>query len=140
MIWATRRGIHVDRAATAWLITTRIDPDATFVYVDDPTDVPDDAIPFDMVGVDLTHHGDNVTFETVLSRYEIDDPVILRMAQIIHEADVEDDRFDAPEAAGLDVIVRGLTMVNDDESVRAVTDKIFDGLYEYLTRESIGRS
>ena len=138
MRWATRSGIHVDRAATAWLIVTCVDPDAEFVYVDDPADVPEDATAFDMIGVELTHHGDDVTFETVLRRYDLVDPVLWRMAEIVHQADVEDDRFDAPEAAGLDVIVRGLTLNNDDETVRQVTGQILDGLYRFLTRETIG--
>lgn len=140
MIWATRPGIHVDRAATAWLITTQIDNDAQFIYVDDPADVPVDATPFDMVGVELSHDGDDVTFETVLRRHELSDPVLERLAEIVHQADVEDDRFDAPEAAGLDAIIRGLTLIHDDESVRRITNEIFNGLYRYLTREAIGRT
>lgn len=140
MIWATRPGIHVDRAATAWLIVTRIDPDASFVYVDDVADVPAGATPFDMVGAELTHHGDDVTFETVLRRHSIVDPVLTRLAEIVHQADVEDDRFDAPEAEGLDAIIRGLGLVHDDERVRAITNEIFDGLYQYLARETIART
>jgi hypothetical protein len=139
MMWATRPGIHVDRAASAWLITTYIDPGAEFVYVDDVADLPADVTPFDMVGVELTHHGEDVTFETILRRYDLTDPVLERLAEIVHQADVEDDRFDAPEAAGLDAIIRGLTLVHDDESVRHVTNQLFDGLYRYLTREAIGR-
>ncbi len=139
MIWATRPGIHVDRAATAWLITAHIDAEAEFVYVNDPADVPADATPFDMVGVDLTHHGDDVTFETVLRRYDLADPVLERLAEIVHQADVEDDRFDAPEAAGLDAIICGLALIRNDETVRHIASEIFDGLYRHLTRETIGR-
>ena len=141
MIWATRRAIHVDRAATAWLITTHIDPTAEFIYVDDVSEVPADATPFDMVGVQLSHRGDDVTFETAIRDHDLADPVLERLAAIVHQADVEDDKFDAPEAAGLDAIVRGLTLVHeDDEAVRQVTNEIFDGLYRYLSRESIGRA
>lgn len=139
MIWATRPGIHIDRAATAWLVATQIDDAAEFVYVDDIADVPAGATPFDMVGVDLTHHGDDVTFETVMRRYELVSPVLERMAEIVHQADVEDDHFDAPEAAGLDVVIRGLGLIHDDETVRRLSAEIFDGLYAYLTREAIGR-
>lgn len=138
MKWATRRRIHVDRAATAWLITSRIDPDATFVYVDDVDGVPDDAIPFDMVGVELSHRGADVTFETVMRRYDVVDPVLERIAEIVHEADVEDDRFDAPEARGLDAVIRGLSLIHDDETVRCLTADIFDGLYRHLTNEAVG--
>ncbi|MFT5531386.1 MAG: hypothetical protein ACI91O_001408 [Candidatus Poriferisodalaceae bacterium] len=64
MKWATRNGIHVDRAASAWLISSYVDAAAEFIYVDHIDDVPADATAFDMVGGDLTHHGDDVTFET----------------------------------------------------------------------------
>ena len=134
MRWATRSGVHVDRAATAWLIRRVIDPDAEFVFVDDPEDVPADATPFDMIGVTLSHRGDMVTFETVLADYEIEDPVTTEIGRIVHEADVADDRFDAPEAAGLDTIIRGLSMAETDESILALTSRIFDGLYLAVER------
>jgi hypothetical protein len=111
-----------------------VDPEATFVFVEDPADVPADATPFDMRGADLSHHGDDCTFETMLRRYEIDDPVLWDIARIVHEADLADDRFDAPEAAGLDVLLRGLSMVRADEEVLAVSGVLFDGLYEYRAR------
>lgn len=138
MRWATRAGIHVDRAASSWLISRYVDTDAEFIYVDDPADTPADATPFDMLGCDLTHHGTDVTFETILRRYQLDDPVLWRLAQIIHQADVEDDLHDAPEADGLDTIIRALGLDHDDESVRSITATILDSLYHYLHRETIG--
>ena len=134
MIWATRRGVHVDRAGCAWLIVRFIDPSAAFVFVDDPDEVPADATPFDMRGVDLSHHGGDCSFETILHRYALDDPVLWDVARIVHEADLADDRFDAPEAAGLDVLCRGLSMVRDDSTVVDVSGVLFDGLYEYRRR------
>ncbi|MFD7655257.1 chromate resistance protein ChrB domain-containing protein [Actinosynnema sp. NPDC059797] len=134
MRWATRRGVHIDRAACAWLIRRFVDADAEFVFVGDPAEVPADATPFDMRGVDLTHHGDDCTFETVLRRYELADPVLWRIAQAVHEADLEDELFDAPEARGLDVVLRGLSMVRGDDEVLAITGPVFDGLYEYFRR------
>jgi hypothetical protein len=134
MKWATRAGCHVDRAGCAWLIRRFIDAEATFVFVDDPDDVPPGATAFDMRGVDLSHHGDDCTFETVLRRYELDDPVLWELAKVVHEADLDDETFDAPEAAGLDVICRGLSMVRDDDTVLAVTAPVFDGLYEFFRR------
>jgi hypothetical protein len=134
MRWATRRRCHVDRAACAWLIRRHLDDDPTFVFVGDPSEVPDDATPFDMRGVDLTHHGDDCTFETMLRRYDLDDPVLWDIARLVHEADLADDRYDAPEARGLDVICRGLSMVADDDTVLALTGPMFDGLYEYRHR------
>jgi hypothetical protein len=134
MKWVTRRGVHVDRAASAWLIRRFVDPDAEFAFVDDPDDVPADATPFDMIGVDLTHHDDRVTFETILGRHGLDDPVLHRLGQIIHEADVADDRYDAPEAAGLDAIIRGLSLTHTDSEILALTGPVFDGLYGWLHR------
>ena len=134
MRWATRAGCHVDRAACAWLVRRFVDGDAVFVFVDDPDQVPADATPFDMRGVELTHHDGDCTFETMLRRFNLDDPVLWDMARIVHEADLADDRFDAPEAAGLDVICRGLSMVLADAEVLAVSATMFDGLYEYRRR------
>ncbi|OLF10380.1 chromate resistance protein ChrB domain-containing protein [Actinophytocola xanthii] len=135
MRWATRAGIHIDRAACAWLIRRDIDPDAEFVFLDDPTDLPADATPFDMRGVELGHHRGDCSFETILRRYELTDPTLWRIAEIIHEADLDDERYDAPEAPGLDVILRGLSMTGDDARTLAVTQAIFDGLYEYFHRQ-----
>jgi hypothetical protein len=135
MRWATRAGVHIDRAACAWLIRRALDPAAEFVFVADATEVPDDATPFDMRGVELGHHGGDCTFETILRRHDLDDPVLWRLGQIVHEADIDDERFDAPEAAGLDAVLRGLSMVCDDERVLELTGPMFDGLYEYLRRE-----
>jgi hypothetical protein len=132
--WATRAGCHVDRVACAWLIRRWIDPDAEFVFVEDPGDVPSDATPFDMRGVELGHHGGDCTFETMLRHFGLDDPVLWDVARIVHEADLGDERFDAPEAPGLDVIVRGLSMVHDDDRLVAVTFDAFEGLYEHRRR------
>jgi len=140
MKWATRAGIHIDRAACAWLIRRTVDPAAEFVFVTDPAEVPSDATPFDMRGVELGHHGGDCSFETILRRYEITDPVLWRIAEIIHEADIDDERFNAPEAPGLDVVLRGLSMIGDDEHTLTVSKPIFDGLYEYYSRAgALGR-
>ncbi|NJP92472.1 chromate resistance protein [Nonomuraea sp. FMUSA5-5] len=134
MRWATRAGVHIDRAACAWLIRRHLDAQAEFVFVDDPALVPSDATPFDMRGAELSHHGGDCSFETILRRYELDDPVLWKLAEIVHEADLDDERFDAPEAPGVDVILRGLSMICDDERVLEITGPIFDGLYEFHRR------
>ena len=134
MRWATRAGVHIDRAACAWLIRRFLDPEAEFLFVADATEVPADATAFDMRGVDLGHHGGDCSFETILRRYELNDPVLWRIAEIVHVADLDDDRFDAPEAPGLDVLLRGLSMTGDDERTLAVSGAIFDGLYEFHRR------
>jgi len=126
--------VHIDRAGCAWLIRRFIDPDAQFVFVADPGEVPTDTTPFDMRGADLSHHGADCSFETILRRYELTDPVLWRVAAIVHEADVDDERYDAPEAAGFDVALRGLSMIRGDAEVLALTGPLFDGVYEYHRR------
>jgi hypothetical protein len=132
--WATRPHCHVDRAACAWLILRFLEADAEFVFVDDPDDVPADATPFDMRGAELGHLGGECSFEAFLRRYELDDPVLWEIARIVHEADLADELYDAPEAPGLDVLLRGLSMTHDDEELLALTAPLFDGLYEFKTR------
>jgi hypothetical protein len=126
--------VHIDRAACAWLIRRFLDPDAEFTFVDDPAEVPAGVTAFDMRGVDLGHHGDDCSFETILRRRNLDDPVLWRLAEIVHEADLDDERYDAPEARGLNVVLRGLSMVCDDDRVLELTGPLFDGLYEYHRR------
>ncbi|MGH3327767.1 MAG: chromate resistance protein ChrB domain-containing protein [Streptomycetales bacterium] len=137
MRWATRAGVHIDRAACAWLIRRFVDPQAAFVFVADPVDVPAEATPFDMRGVDLSHHDGDCTFETILRRYEIHDPVLWRIAEVVHEADVDDERYDAPEAPGFEVALRGLSLVCTDEQTLELTGPLFDGLYEYYRRATL---
>lgn len=137
MKWATRAGVHIDRSACAWLILRHVDPQAQFVFVSGPDELPDDATAFDMRGVDLGHHGGDCTFETILRRHDLADPVLWRIAGIVHEADLEDDRYDAPEAAGFDLILRALAMAHTDEEVLAMTTPIFDAVYAYIRRSVI---
>ncbi|HTH87605.1 chromate resistance protein ChrB domain-containing protein [Mycobacterium sp.] len=137
MRWATRAGVHIDRAACAWLIRQYVDRDAEFVFVTDPDEVPADATPFDMRGVALSHHHGDCTFETILRRYDLTDPVLWRIAEVVHEADLDDGRYDAPEAAGLDAVLRGLSMTGTDQQTLAVGDAIFAGLYEFYRRSLI---
>ena len=134
MKWATRAGCHIDRAACAWLIRRFIDPAAEFLFVSDPDELPPDATPFDMRGADLSHHGGNCTFETILEHYALADRSLQDIARIVHEADLADERYDAPEAPGLDVLVRGLSLLYDDPALLAITAPLFDALYAYRTR------
>jgi hypothetical protein len=99
--------------------------------------VPAGATGYDMPAVELSHQGGDCTFETMLRRYELTDPVLWRLAEIVHEADLEDERFDAPEAPGLDAVLRGLSMTCDDDRVLAVSDPVFDALHEYLRRRML---
>lgn len=139
MKWATRKGVHIDRAACAWLIRRFLDPEPEFLFVADPSEVTDRVTAFDMRSADLSHHTgpdgtEDCTFETILHRHQLTDPVLWRLAQIVHEADLDDERYDAPEAPGLDMVVRGLSMVCDDQQILELTGPMFDGLYEFHRR------
>ncbi len=134
MRWATRAGVHIDRAACAWLIKRFLDEEATFVFVENVDDVPPDATPFDMRGAELSHRGGDCSFETFLKVYDLADDALADIARIVHEADLDDERYDAPEASGIDVLLRGLSMVVDDPQLLDVTAPMFDGLYEFRKR------
>ncbi len=137
MRWATRPGVHVDRAGCAWLIRRFIDDRPEFVFTADLADVPSTATPFDMRGAALGHHHGLCTFETMLSSFDLtDDPALEEIGHIIHEADLTDAQYDAPAADGLNVLIRGLTMTSgSDYDTLIVTDKLFDGLYEHTRRQ-----
>jgi hypothetical protein len=129
MIWATRRNCRVDRTACAWLIRRFVDPDATFVFVGDPDEVPDGATPFDMRGAELSHRDGGCSFETILRRYDLEDPALERLARIVHEADLGDERFDAPEASGLDLVIRALGDNRTDDELLELSDPLYEALY-----------
>ena len=136
MRWATRRGCHVDRTACVWLIRRFIDSAAEFFFVGDPAEAPGDAELFDVAGARLSHHGDACSFETFLVEYELEDPVLAEIAEIVHDADLMDERYGRPESEGLDSIVRGMQLtLPDDEALTHHTDALYDGLYAYVRRE-----
>lgn len=137
MKWATRAGVHIDRAACAWLIRRFVDPDAEFVFVADPSEVPPNSTPFDIRGAELGHHDGDCSFETILRRQGLGDPALWRIGEIVHEADLDDERYQAPEAPGLDVALRGLSMTGDDTRTLSVAEALFDGLYEYYRRQCL---
>jgi hypothetical protein len=141
MNWAIRPGVHVDRAACAWLIRRFIDPGAEFVFPADPAAVPADATPFDMRGAALGHHQGQCSFETALTAFSLTtDPVLEETGRIVHEADLAGDRYDAPAAVGLDTLMRGLTLTSgSDHDTLTVTGRLFDGLYEYTRRQLMTR-
>jgi hypothetical protein len=136
VLWATRRGCHVDRTACVWLIRRFLDPQAAFAFFGDPSEAPEEAELFDVVGARLSHRGEDCSFETFLKEYELDDPVLREIAEIVHDADLMDERYGRPESDGLDAIIRGMQMVlPDDETLTGYSDAVFDGLYAYLRRE-----
>jgi len=139
VLWATRPDCHVDRTACAWAIRKFIDSAARFVFVADIEAARvRGATPFDMRGAELGHHDGRCSFESLLLKYDLADPALRELAAVVHEADVDDDRFHTPEAAGLDAVVRGLRLVIPDDNVLlAVTDQVYDGLYAWFRRTVI---
>lgn len=135
MRWVTRADMHVDRTASAWLIRSAIDPEAEFVFVADVDDLPDGATPFDIAGHPFSHHDGDCTFEVLLRHYGLTDPPLVALGRIVHEADVEDERYDAPEAPGLDAIIRGMWRVLGDEALLAASAPIYDGLLATIRHE-----
>jgi hypothetical protein len=130
--WATRPRPHVDRLASAWLIKRFLDPAAEFIF-SPPDGLPADVIPFDMAGVEFGHHGDDCTFETLLRRSGLGDRRLQAMAEIVHEADLRDGKYQREEARGLDLVLRGLlAAVKDDADVLAQALTLLDGLYSTI--------
>lgn len=132
MRWATRPRCHVDRTACAWLIRRFVDPDAEFLFVEDVDDVPEDATPFDMRGVEFGHVDGDCAFERIVSSYGLDDPALHRIGEIVHEADIGDGRFVAAEAAGIDLAIRGLAAGRSDDELLLVSAVLWDGVYTAL--------
>jgi hypothetical protein len=120
--------MHVDRTACAWLIRSFIDSGAEFVFATDLERLPADATPFDIAGHPFSHHDGECTFEVLLHHHDLTDPALTELGRIVHEADIEDERYDAPEAPGLDAIIRGMGCHLDDAALLAATRPIYDGL------------
>lgn len=140
--WATRKGMHVDRLASAWLITSFIDRKAEFAFVDArlAKSVPPPHIPFDMGGAEFGHHGEDCTFETLIKIFGLtEDPALLALAEIVHDVDIKDGKFGREEAAGLDWTVRSLRMASkDDVALLKEGVKLFASLYAGLQAEAKG--
>ena len=130
--WVTRPRPHVDRIASAWLIKRFLDPAAEFVFAA-PDELPAGAVPFDMAGVEFGHQGDQCTFETLLHRSGLRDRRLAAIAEIVHEADLRDNKYPREEARGLDLVLRGLlAAVKDDHEALAQGLTLFDGLYSTI--------
>ena len=133
MKWVTREHCHVDRTACAWLIRRFIDPEAEFLFVADPSRLPSGATPFDITGQAFSHHDGASTFEVMVRHYSLDVPGLEALGRVVHEADIEDERYDAPEAPGLDAVIRGLGAMLADPELLAATVPLYDGLLAHLT-------
>ncbi len=134
-VWVTRPRPGVDRMASAWLIRRFIDADATFDFVADAQAAPRRAIPFDMFGVEFSHHGDHCTFETLCARFGVHDPAVHHLAAIVHDLDLKDGKFGPPEAPTVGQIIEGMQLACDaDEALLAQGISLFEALFRSLER------
>src|SRR5882672_9695070 len=101
--WLTRPRPGIDRAGSAWLVRKFIDAKAKFVFGTEPSKHPK-ALPFDMADVEFSHHGDDCTFETLVKRFGLADKAVLRMAEMVHDADLEDEKFQRTECIGINAV------------------------------------
>jgi hypothetical protein len=124
----TRPRPHIDRIASAWLIKRFCDPDAKFAFAD-AADAARKGIPFDVLGADFGHHGEDCTFETLVKRFGIKDWRVKVIAEIVHEADLRDGKFTRNEAAGVDLTINALVEATpDDHELVEHGMAIFEGL------------
>jgi hypothetical protein len=135
MQWVTRSRPKVDRIACPWLIRRFVDPDAQFFYVpgDEVTGFASrtGAIPFDIAGAELGHHGPLCSFDAILAKYQLTDPALQRLALIVRGADT-DDKDLAPESRGLEAIANGFGLLfGDDLAQLAAEEIVYDALYAY---------
>lgn len=132
--WVTRRGVHVDRIASAWLIRRFIDPEARFKfaapkgYLAHPGELR-----FDMFEAEYTHEGSDCTFETLLKRFQLDDPGLVAVAEIVHDIDYKESRFGREETAGVASMIHGIALAHTEDAARLENGgTIFDGLYRHF--------
>lgn len=135
--WVTRKGIHVDRMASAWLIRRFIDPNARFKFVPAKGYQPAPGeIRFDMYEAEFTHEGDRCTFEVLIERLRLVDPGLGPIAEIVHGIDLKDSKFAREETPGIDRIIAGIAMANKDDDARLARGfALFEDLYEYYKRK-----
>ncbi len=129
--WVTRRGVQVDRIASAWLVRRFIDPRARFRFVDPGADeIREGEIRFDMKDGDFTHEGDWCTFETLVARTGVSDPALAKVAEVVHDIDIKDQKFGRAEARGVEQLLRGILLARADDQGRLEGGfALFDSLY-----------
>lgn len=136
MKWVTRSHVHVDRVACPWLITRFVDNEAEFLFVPggqiEQVAKDTGAIPFDAPGVELGHHEGRCSFESIILKYGLKEPGLLRLAMIVHAADVSEDMDTDPIARGLEAIASGFSLrFPEDEENLAHQFDVYDALYAW---------
>jgi len=132
--WLTRPRPGIDRAGSAWLIRRFIDDKARFVFGMNPAEHPN-ALPFDVADVEFSHQGEDCTFETLVKRFGIEDRAVLRMAEMVHDADLEDAKFQSNECIGINCVLKGWAHVGiPDDKLLVKGMDCFEGLYQSLRK------
>lgn len=136
MKWITRSHVHVDRVACPWLILRFIDNQAEFLFVPKSQvkiiAAEIEGIPFDVAEVELGHMDGRCSFESILLKYGLTDPALLRMAKIIHTADTSEGYDREPIAVGLEAIASGFSLLHPcDEDNLAIQFEVYDALYAW---------
>ena len=135
--WVTRKGIYVDRIASAWFVRRFVDSGALFKFVPAKGYKPlSGEVRFDMFEAEFTHEGDRCTLEILIECTGIDDPALIRFAEIVHDIDLKDSKFARQETPGIEQVIAGIAMAHkDDETRLARGAAVFDDLYEYSKRK-----
>src|SRR5437016_7095525 len=132
--WLTRPRPEIDRVGSAWLISKFIDRKPKFVFAPSTDAVPN-AIPFDMVDAEFSHHGNCCTFETLVRCFAISDKAVSKIGEMIHDADLDDSRFQRVEAVGIDRVLKGWAKEGlPDEEILRRGFECFDAVYSFLQR------
>lgn len=135
-LWVTRPRPGVDRMSSAWLIRRFVDPHARFGFAPDLEHLPSaEAVPFDMFGVEFSHQADGCTFETLCRVFGIQDQAVGRIAAVVHDLDLKDGRFGAPEAGAIGALIDGLQLATAEDDLlleRGIT--MFESLYLAFTQ------
>ena len=136
-IWVTRKGLHIDRMASAWLVRRFIDADAVFKFVSAGGYRPEKGeVRFDMFQAEFTHEGDRCTFEVLIHRMKLRDAALQSIGEIIHDIDLKDAKFDRQEAGGIDRVITGICRAyKDDDARMARGAALFDDLYASFVRK-----
>ena len=134
-VWVTRRGVRVDRIASAWLIKRWLDPDARFKFVAGKGYVPEDReLRFDMFEAEFTHDGDMCTFEVLARLAKEDDAALRSVAEIVHDIDLKDGKFGRPETQGIANLLAGIAIGLDDDDRRIERGSaLFEDLYRFFS-------
>ena len=138
MKWVTRERVMVDRVACPWLVRRFVDPEAEFLFV--PADqvmnvaAQEGAIPFDVPGVELGHHGKECSFEAIVRKHDLgNDPALALMAKIVNGADTDNSLWHQPEGPGLEAVAEGFRHLGlgDDQAINRAEWIVYDALYAY---------